>query len=492
MQQLSGIDSAFLSMETATTFGHISSLIIYRPPDRDDFNPYEAYRSQILARLDRAAPLRRRLVEVPLGLDHPYWIDDPNFDIDFHVRHLAVPPPGTREKVQEMVSRLVARPLDRSRPLWEVYVIEGLDDGTFAVLTKTHHAALDGAAGAQMTIMMLDTDPDQDPEQPAALTWSDASVPSALELLGRTGVQYLTRPTKLARLQVRMLRNAASSGGAAGPLLSATADAIRRGIPGITPPPEDRHRADSLEGLPARAAPETPLNRTITAQRRFSYRAFDLADIKTIKTAFGATINDVVMALCAGALRRYLTHHDALPDDPLIAMVPMSIRTGDEADPWTNRVSSLFVSIPTDLDDIDERIASVHDAMAAAKKRHDLIPAEELIGMAEAAPPALSHQAIMLASRLRLADRFTGVANLVISNVPGPRSPLYFAGAEMQHFYPISIVTDGQGLNITVQSYVDSLDVGLIAAATVVPDLELVMDLLAEELDAMLKAAADR
>ncbi len=487
MLQLTGLDSAFLSMETATTFGHVSSLIVYERPEAEDFNPYQAYKAQILRRLDRATPFRRRLVEVPFGLDHPYWVTDPDFDLNFHVRHIAVPPPGEPAQLQELVARLVARPLDRKRPLWEVYVIEGLPNETFAVLTKIHHAAVDGAVGAQMTIMLLDGEADHDISTEPVPELRSEPIPTDAELLARTGRQLVGAPRKIARLQIKLLREVASNAEIVAPVLNLMADAIRRGIPGVTPAP--RRSSDRLPGLPTAAAPATPLNQTITAERLFSYRSFPLADIKALKNAFGCTINDVVMAICTGGLRRYLVGHDALPDEPLVSMIPVSIRSGDEADPWTNRVSSLFVPIPTNEADPKARLAALHETMVAAKKQHELLPADTLIDVAQVAPPALSHQAALLSSRLRLADRIAGVANVVISNVPGPRTPLYFGGARMKHFYPISIVTDGQGLNITVQSYVDWLDVGLLAAANVVPDLDDLMNLLHDELNELLGLA---
>lgn len=478
MRQLTGLDSSFLAMETASTFGHVSSLIVYKPPANRDFNPYESYKKQLAARLDQLEPLRRRLVEVPFGLDHPYWINDPDFDVDFHVRHIAVPPPGRHDQLGDLVARLVARPLDRSKPLWEVYVIEGLDDGNFAIVTKMHHAAVDGAAGSELTMMMLDATPDGEEEPKRPITWRAETEPSAGELLARTSVEMMLRPRKIAKVQVQVAREIARQTNI--PAFNTVADLIRKGFPGMAPPAR-AERQDELPPVPTSPAPGTPFNKSITATRSFSYRSMELQTVKDIKNALGCTLNDVVMALCAGGLRRYLEHHNALPEDPLVAMVPVSIRTGEEEHRWTNRVSAIFTTIPTNLADPLERVGAINASMNSAKKQHDLLPAEMVLDIAQLAPPALAARASKLASRFKVADRVNSPVNIVISNVPGPRSPLYFDGAQMMHFYPVSIVTDGQGLNITVQSYCDQLDVGLIAARNLVPDLEFLMDCLADE-----------
>ena len=214
--------------------------------------------------------------------------------------------------------------------------------------------------------------------------------------------------------------------------------------------------------LPITPAPPTPWNKTITGHRRFAMRTASLPNIKRLKDATGGTVNDIVMAICAGALREYLLAHDALPDRPLRAMVPASIRTGEEDDPWTNRVSALVVDLPTDCEDPLERVARCRAAMLDAKRLLDLVPADELVDMTQFSAPVLATSAVRLASRLRLADRVAQPFNLVISNVPGPRQPLYLAGAQLCHQFPVSIVTDGQGLNITVASYLDRLDFGFI------------------------------
>lgn len=475
MKQLTGLDASFLNMETGTTFGHVSSVSIFERPADPDYNPYEAFRAQMESRLHLLEPYRRRLVEVPLALDHPYWIRDPDFDLDFHIRHMALPAPGNADQLGEQVARIVGRPMDRSRPLWEVYVIEGLESGDFAVLQKVHHATIDGASGVEAMAILLDTvrEGAVSPVDPG--TWSPEAMPTASEMLNRTAAVYLRRPQKMLKAQLRLLREIAKITRNKG--LENTISTLRRAIP-LGGSPEQRDTADTL---PTLAAPPTPFNKAISGHRRFAYRSVPLEDIKTIKTRLGATVNDVVMAVCAGALRQYLEKHSALTNDPLIAMVPVSIRTGQEEEKWTNRVSGIFAKLPTNVESAVERVGAVHESMAVAKENFDLIPADLLVDFTEFAPPAVATRAMRMATSTRMPDRLKPPMNVVISNVPGPRHPLYLAGAQLKHYYPVSTIVDGQGLNITVQSYIDTLDFGLISCRELVPDLWELVDMCVEE-----------
>ncbi len=498
MQQLTGMDSSFLAMEGPRQFGHVSSVTIYDPAGRPGGAGLEATRQVILDRLHLLEPFRRRLVEVPFGLDHPYWIEDPDFDIDFHVRHLGLPPPGDREQLAEQVARIVARPLDRSRPLWEYYVIEGLADGRIAHLNKIHHATIDGASGAQMLARLLDTDPDQPSFEPADDPIHPERVPSQGELLQRTAVSLIGQPRRALRVQVRALRAVAATTRSDG--IDGLADLIARGVPGPLGEPLRRQRTRALREredrdgvvapmLPRVSAPPTPWNKPITAWRRYAYATLPLAEAKRIKSAFGVTLNDVVMAISAGAMRSYLLKHGVLPPDPLVAMVPVSIRGDTEAATYSNRVSAVFTPLATDVEDPVERLMAIHRAMAGAKETHDAVPAAVLQDFSQFATPAVAAMANRLVWRTRIADRVNAPVNVVISNVPGPRHSLYHAGAELQHFYPVSTIVDGVGLNITVQSYRDGLDFGLVADRQLVPDLWWMMDLFADELAALGSAA---
>ncbi len=473
-------------------FGHVASLTIYNPTGAPGGAGVEATKQLILERIDQLAPFRRRLVEVPFGLDLPYWVEDPSFDLDFHVRHHAVPPPGSPQQLAEVVSRIHARQLDRSRPLWELYVIEGVDNGArIAQLTKVHHAAIDGAAGALMLAALLDVERDTRPAG-EPVEWSPDPIPSDLALLGRTMTQYARRPEKFIRLSVKTLRELGWLTHSTG--LLALADLVAQPVPG---PLGDLLRrrlrnapneVDHPPPLPPTAAPRTPWNASITPHRRFAYTTIPLEEAKKVRRAAGCTFNDVVLAVCAGALRRYLLEHECLPEENLIAMVPVSVRSGVESDTYENRVSLVLADLATSEPDPVARLERVQQSMSAAKSRFAAIPAETLQDFASFAPPAVVARAMRMYSRLRVADRAAPPFNLVISNVPGPPMPLYFAGAELEHFYPISALADGQGLNMTVQSYNGNLDFGFVACRELVPDLWRMTDLLHESMEELLDA----
>ena len=483
MKQLSGLDASFLYMETATTFGHVSGLGIYERPSAD-FDPLQAAHDRFGAMVGLAEPMRRKLVNIPFQLDHPYWIDDRDFDLDFHIRHLVLPPPGDDEQLADEVADIVGRPMDRTRPLWEVYIIEGLVDDRWAMLTKFHHATVDGAAGVLLLSLLLDTDAHS--PMPEAREWSGEEPPSQTEMLQRTLKRLAVNPVKGVRAQLRLVRNVAEALGltSMSRMASQARDMIKSvaGVGAAEPSASERRIQ-----LPITPAPGTPWNKSITAQRRFAMRGTSLETIKALKNATGGTVNDVVMAICTGALRQYLIEHDALPDKPLRAMVPVSIRTGTEADPWTNRVTGIVADLPTNCADPLERVALCRAAMVAAKGQFELVPANTLSDVAQTASPVVATAAMRLMSRM--AGRINLPTNVTISNVPGPRQPLYFAGARMESYIPVSIVTDGMGLNITVHSYLDRLEFGIIAAGELVPDVWHLVDLHIAEIDNLLKAS---
>jgi len=481
MKQLTGLDASFLNMETPNTFGHVTGLMLFDRPS-PDFDPYAAVYEKYASLVGELEPMRRRLVEVPFGLDKPYWVFDPHFDIDYHIREISIAKPGMVDQLADQICRIVGRPMDRSRPLWEVYVIDGLANGWWGMLTKFHHATIDGAAGQLMLSSVLSTEPDDSPPPPGP-EWEPEPIPGQTEMLRLTLEKLARNPFMAVRTQTRMLRTMAKALGVAD--LSGASSFVRDSVYKLLGrPTTDR----PWVMMPLTSAPPTPWNKSITPHRRFAMRTTSLENIKRLKNATGGTVNDIVMAICAGGLRQYLLAHNALPDKPLRAMVPVSIRTGDESDPWTNRVSGLVAELPTHCEDPLERVELCRQAMAVAKKQFELMPAESLIDIAQSSPPVVSAAAARLASKLKLADRFTMPANLVISNVPGPREPLYFAGAQLQHQFPVSIVTDGQGLNITVQSYMDKLDFGFIVDRDLVPDVWDLADMHIEEIARLLQA----
>ena len=487
MKQLTGLDATFLYMETPSTYGHVSGLSIYDRPSAD-FDPLQAWRDQIQRRLHLLEPLTRRLRNVPFNLDHPFWIEDPDFDLDFHVRHTAVPRPGRDEQVQDLVARIIARPLDRSRPLWESYVIDGLAGDRFGILTKIHHATVDGASGVELLTIMLDTTPDGAEVPPPAAPRTPEPVPSDAEVLG-TAVRTLARkPGRFLVLGARTMRQLGEASG--NPILRASGNQLREGLRGPLGTvlnlgrslPEERDEVP--QPLPS-GAPSTIFNASISPHRSFAYRSVSMEAIKAIKGAIGCTVNDVVMAVCAGGLRTYLERHDALPDRPMVAMVPVSIRTGEEAERWSNRVSAIFADLPTDQADPLQRIRKVNNAMALAKGLHDALPADQLTEFADFPPPAVFARASRMATRFQLGNRATMPVNITISNVPGPREPLYMAGAKLAHYVPVSTVVEGQGLNITVQSYCDTLDFGLVGCARLVPDIGDLLDDIIDDIEAL-------
>ncbi len=492
MKRLAGLDATFLHLENASQFGHVSGLSIFARPSTPGYDPHAAWRDQLEQRLHLLEPLRRRLVEVPLGIDHPVWVNDPNFDLDFHVRHSAVPPPGGDDQLANTVARLVSRPLDRSRPLWLSYVIEGLPDDRFAVLTIVHHAAVDGASGVELLTLMLDEEPGVVNVPPPTQAWRPEPVPSDLQMVFGATLSLARKPARALLLAARTAREIGQA--TRNPVLVAAANQVRGTLRGplgavLNVGRNRGEERDAPPELPFVRPPRTPFNDKITPHRKLAIGSASLDSVKAIKAAMGVTVNDVVMAVCAAGLRAWLELHDALPNDPLIALVPVSIRTGEETERWTNRVSMLATMLPTNEPDPVLRVQRVHEAMRNSKELFGALPAERLTDFAEFPPPAVFARAMRLSARLRLGSRLAP-GNVVISNVPGPRQPLYAAGARLLHYYPISVITEGQGLNITVLSYLDRLDFGLVCCPELVPDVDVLLDAILQEIDTLADVAA--
>lgn len=458
MQQLKGLDAAFLAMETPAVFGHVGSVCVLDPTSAPTPLTLQRITQVIESRLHLVPPFRRRLATVPFGFDQPYWVEDSAFDIEYHVRELALPQPGDDRQLTEQVARLHSRPLDRSRPLWELYLISGLADGRLAVYTKVHHAAIDGVSGNDVLAALLDVSP-TGRDLPPAPAWTADVVPGSLALLARSALSLAGHPARAVRLANGLARSAPGLlGSASRPRLPVVDRLLRRGDSAV------------LSQTPLRA-PRLPFNKNITPHRRWAFRTVSLADVKTVKSAAGVTVNDVVMTICAGALRTWLTDHEALPDGPVIAAVPVSVRTREQQGQHGNRVSTMIAPLPTDVGDPVGRLRAVHEAMRAAKEQHGALPADLLSDVTEFAMPALVGQAARLNARLRLLE-WLSPFNLMVSNVPGPTVPLYYAGATLLAYYPLSAISDGQGLNITVISYGEGMHFGLIADRELVPDLD--------------------
>jgi WS/DGAT/MGAT family acyltransferase len=464
MQRLTGLDAVFLYMETPTNHMHVASTCVFDPSTVPGGFSFEKVRALIENRLPLLPPFRRRLVEVPFGLHHPLWIEDPDFDIDYHVRLAALAAPGGDHELAEFAASVMAKPLDRSRPLWEMYVVEGLEHGYIATVTKTHHAAIDGVSGAELTVNLLDLTPDPMVLQPEDDTWKPDRVPSDLELVG-WAVQSLSRQPIAAVKAIRRTTEMALN--------------LRRRNrrPDVTPPPAPF------------AAPRTSLNGSITPHRRFVFTEVTLDDIKVVKNALGGTVNDVVLALCSGALRQYLADRDEVLDADLVAMVPISVRTEEEKGTMGNRVSSMLVSLASSVADPVERLHAITAGTQRAKDQDKAIGADVLGDWAEFAAPALAARAARLASSLRVVERGRPMFNVTISNVPGPNFALYSAGARMVAMYPMGPVADGDALNITVMSYMGTVYFGLMACRELVPQVDDIAHYINEALEELLKAS---
>ncbi len=464
MQQLSGMDAAFLALETPAVTGHVGGLAVLDPSNAPQPLTLERLTELIGQRLHLVPLLRRRLVEVPFGLDQPYWADDPDFDLEFHIRELAIPSPGSDQQLCEQISRLHSRALDRARPLWEMYLISGLAGGRMAVYTKIHHAAIDGAAGAELMTTLLDLTREgrEFTDIPA---YEPQSLPNRAGLLLRAAATVGSHPRRAVRVTTNLLRFA--------PTLAQMATPFVRGL-------ISRGEHDGGIIATAGAAPATSLNRPITAHRRFAIRTVSLADVKEIKNAVGVTVNDVFVAVSAAAIRRWLVDHNELPDAPLVAMLPVALKVPRAGDTPGNRVSAMFAAIPTHLEDPIDRLRMANEATVVAKAQQAAIPDGLVEDVGEFFAPALAARAARLASSMSLTSRIRPV-NVVLSNVPGANIQAYLAGADVLAYYPVSVVVEGVGLNITVQSYNGGLHFGLIACRELVPDVEKIADYIVDE-----------
>ncbi len=475
MQQLTGLDASFLVLETATTTGHVGGLSVLDPSGAPKPLTLARLTEVMAERLPLVPVLRRKLLNVPLGLDQPYWVDDPDFDIEYHVREVALPRPGSDAQLTEQISRLHARPLDRSRPLWEIYLITGLARKRAAVYTKIHHAAIDGASGAELLTVLLDLQA-SGRELPPVRPFRPESPPNLSELTIRALLRLAWRPVQTVRITNEVVKVL--------PTLTPVMSTVIGGMLGL-------NRGDG--GIISTAlgrAPSTPFNKSITPHRRFAFRSVDLATVKTIKNAFGVSVNDVVMAMCAGALRRWLADHDALPVQPLVAMIPVSVRDPGSKGALGNRVSAMLAMLPTNVNEPDMRVQIVHSVTKIAKAQQAAIPQGLVDQISDFAPPALTARAARVMFASGLLHRVPPF-NVTISNVPGPNVPVYLCGARLIAHYPVSVVTDGQGLNITLVGYLGQLHFGLVACRELVPDIDVLAGYLVDEL-ALLAEAAEK
>ena len=480
MRQLTSLDAQFLALETPRIYGHVSGLLVLDPSTAPTAVLTLAdVQRLIIERLPLIPVFHRRLAEVPFGLDYAYWVDDPDFDIDFHVRELALVPPGDKSQLEEQVARIFARPLDRNRPLWELYLIHGLANGRVALMTKVHHAVIDGLSGAEILGSLLDLTPEGRPAPEPDFDGSDARIPSQLEMLVR-GVLGLPRyPLRLLRSLPSALPNFEEVG-----VFSMLPGAGKVGAAGRALQAVLR-RDGMVSGRTLPAPPRTSFNGRVSAHRRIVLGQIPLDAVKNVKNKHGVTVNDVVVSMCAGAVRRWLLKHRELSTDPLIAQIPVSVRSPEQQGTFGNRILLMGVQLHTEIADPVERLRATHDSLAEMKGRHQALPATLLQDANHFIPPALFARAAQLTFAWASNPRLRPTWNLVISNVPGPQLPIYCAGARMEAIYPVSVITDGLGLNITVMSYNGNLNFGIVADRDVIPDLGKMMRWLEDELEAL-------
>ncbi len=447
MRQLTGQDSNFIFMEAANSPLHLTSIYIYDPSTAPGGKiTHKQLLQHINERIHTSSVFTQRLRKVPMNLDFPYWVDDPNLDIEFHVRHIGLPSPRDWRQLCILVSRLHARPLDLSRPPWEMYIIEGLDNvegvpaGSFAILSKYHHAAIDGASGTEIVSALHDTQRET-AARPAVRPQRPDAVPADWSLLMKAGLNNIRRPFHLASV------------------LSAST-------------PKLASLWQKKDDAPASlAVPKTRFNNPVSPYRVFTGVEFSLDDFKKIRRAVdGVTINDIVLAICAGGLRSYLQHHDELPDTPLVSAVPINTRTEADKDVTGNVVSMMLIKLQTQIEDPLERLQSISDITRREKTMEKAVSARQMTDINLHLPAATLAMAGRLITATGLAYRTKPVLNVVITNVPGPQIPLYLCGAELLQTWGCGPVMDGMGLIVSAHSYNGKLFLCAGACREIMPD----------------------
>jgi WS/DGAT/MGAT family acyltransferase len=462
-QKLTPLDASFLHLETPRTHMHIGGVAIFEPsPLGTGRALYDGLAKAIAPRLDLMPRYRQKLAFVPLSLDTPVWVDDPDFDMSNHLLRAALPKPGGDQELRELIGRVFSRQLDRRRPLWEIYIVEGLHDGRWALLTKSHHAMVDGISNLELATILLDTDKEPSGHPFGVSRWEARESPSGMGLLINSLRERVTRPA-------RLLSAARAVAGQPGRL----ANALR----------------DTASGLAAMAghigAAKSAINGDTGPSRSLAYSRFPLEDFRLIKSVFGGTINDAVLAVVAGGLRHFLIARGLDPDDEqqaLQALCPVSIRDSTERTALGNRLAMLLVKLPIAEADPGQRIATVRTTVDRLKARKQAVGADFLLNLAGFSPSTL-HAMVARASLRQIAF------NLIVTNVPGPQLPLYCQGAKLVEVFPIAFLYDGQQLAIAIFSYAGTLNFGYLVDSQGIPDVDVFAQCVEEGLRELLEAA---
>jgi diacylglycerol O-acyltransferase / wax synthase len=476
VRQLQGMDASFVALETRNSPMHIGSILVYNPETAPGgFVRYKDILRFYESRLQLSKTVRQRLVRVPFDLDYPYWIEDPDFDLEYHVRHVALPKPGDWRQLCIQAARLFARPLDLTRPPWEFTIVEGLDNvpgvakGSFAIVTKVHHSAIDGMSGIDLLEALHTLAPDAPPpEKPDR--WKAEEVPSSANLLARSWLNAVTNPFKQAKV-------------------------VAQAVPGL---------AKAVQGLVSKElsvsgdmlAPRSRFNAVISPNRVIEGRSLPLADIKAIRAlAPGCKVNDVFLTIIGGALRRYLLAKDDLPDKTLTAMAPISVRAKDEKGDMGNQVAAMIAPLGTQIADPVERLNYVFGQTGKSKAMTDAIGARNMTEISKVSPALFLALGAQLYTRLGLANRVGPPFTTVVTNVPGPPVPIYSAGARLESMMGLLCLTDGLGLGHVVQSYVSEATISFTACRKLLPDPDFyvacIEESFAELRDAAAKAATE-
>lgn len=462
MQRLSGLDASFLYLETPQQHLHVCSILELDTSTMPGGYTFDRLRDALTVRLKAMPQFREKLASNPLNLDHPVWVDDKDFDVNRHLHRIGLPPPGERTELAEICGHIASIPLDRSRPLWEMWVIEGIagsdaqKDGRLAVMTKVHHAGVDGVTGANLMSQLCSTEADAPAPDPV----DGVGDANQIEITLGGLVRFASRPLRLANV------------------LPTTVSSVVKTVA--------RARTGSTMARPF-AAPRTAFNASVTGRRNIAYAQLDLEDIKKVKNHFDVKVNDVVMALVSGVLRQFLLDRGELPDSSLVAMVPVSLH-GKSDRPGRNQVTGMFSRLETQIADPAQRLKAIAESNSVAKQHSSAIGASLLQDWSQFAAPAVFGLAMRAYARTRLT-RSRPVLNLVVSNVPGPQMPLYFLGSEVKAMYPLGPVFHGSGLNITVMSLSGKLNVGIISCPELLPDLWNLADDFAVGMEELLVAA---